>query len=269
MSSAIRYEQEGDIGVVYLANAAKMNPLSEEMQHALMDVLGRVERDTSVRVLLLIGEGKSFCVGADLHGMQAAQNGDARSLGQRTSDTMVALSNQVILKLRALPVPVVTALNGVAAGAGVGLALAADLVIAARSAYLYLPFMPKMGIVPDLGTTWFLAHQLGRARATALTLLGDRLPAEQALAWGLIWQVVDDAELAVQARALCRRLAALPGHAALETRQAMESARVNSLEGQLDYEAFRQRVLIDRVEFSEGVQAFLERREPVFRRQGG
>lgn len=267
MSSEIRYEQDGDIAIVHLANAAKMNPLSEAMQHALLDVLGRVERDKSVRALLLIGEGKSFCVGADLNGMQP-QAGDARTLGQRTAETMVALSNQVILKLRAMPQPVVCALNGVAAGAGVGLALAADLVIAARSAYLYLPFMPKLGIVPDLGTTWFLAHQLGRARATALTLLGERLSAEQAAQWGLIWTVVDDAYLQAQAKALCQRLAALPAHAARETRQAMESARTSSLEAQLDYEALRQRVLIDRAEFGEGVQAFLERREPVFARQG-
>jgi 2-(1,2-epoxy-1,2-dihydrophenyl)acetyl-CoA isomerase len=182
---------------------------------------------------------------------------------------MVALSNQVILRLQALSVPVVVALNGVAAGAGVGLALAADVVVAARSAYFYLPFMPKLGIVPDLGSSWFLTQQLGRARAMALTLLGDRLSAEQALQWGLIWSVHDDAELAAHARALCQRLAALPAHAARETRMVVDSARTSTLPRQLEYEAQRQRVLIDRSTFNEGVRAFLERRDPVFARVSG
>ncbi len=264
MTSAVRYEQDGDVGVIYLSNAARMNPLSEEMQQGLMELLERVERDSSIRALLLIGEGKSFCVGADLNGMQATE-GDTRSLGQRTADTMQVLSNPLILRMQAMRVPLVAALNGVAAGAGVGLALAADMVIAARSAYFYLPFMPKLGIVPDLGTTWFLTRQLGRARATALTLMGDRLSAEQAQQWGLIWAVCDDAYLEEQARALCKRLAASPAHAAVETRMAVEAALVNGLNEQLAYEAQRQRDLIDRATFAEGVSAFLARREPVFK----
>lgn len=264
MTSAVRYEQDGDVGVIYLANAARMNPLSEEMQHGLMALLERVQRERSVRALLLTGEGKAFCVGADLQGMRPLE-GDARTLGQRTADTMQALSNPLILRLQSMRVPVVSALNGVAAGAGVGLALAADMVIAARSAYFYLPFIPKLGIVPDLGTTWFLTRQLGVARATALTLMGDRLSAEQAQQWGLIWDVCDDAYLDAQARVLCQRLAALPPHAVVETRQAIESARVNSLSVQLDYEAQRQRELIDTDAFNEGVRAFMARREPVFK----
>ncbi|MBI3381826.1 MAG: enoyl-CoA hydratase/isomerase family protein [Aquabacterium sp.] len=264
MTSAVRYEQDGDVGVIYLANAARMNPLSEEMQQGLLELLERIERERSVRAVLLIGEGKSFCVGADLNGMQAAE-GDTRSLGQRTADTMMVLSNPLILRLQSMSVPVVSALNGVAAGAGVGLALAADVVIAARSAYFYLPFMPKLGIVPDLGSSWFLTQQLGRVRATALTLLGDRLSAEQAQQWGLIWEVCDDAYLDTQARGLCKRLAALPPHAVVETRAAVAAALVNGLSEQLNYEAQRQRELIDRASFVEGVSAFLARREPVFK----
>jgi 2-(1,2-epoxy-1,2-dihydrophenyl)acetyl-CoA isomerase len=161
-------------------------------------------------------------------------------------------------------VPVLTALNGPAVGGGVGLALAADIVVAARSAYFYLPSMPRLGLVPDLGATWFIHEQLGRSRALALTLLGDRLSAEQAAQWGLVWACVDDASLREESIKLARRLAALPAHAALETRRAYQAARANELPAQLAYEAARQRELIDRDSFAEGVRAFSERRDPVF-----
>jgi 2-(1,2-epoxy-1,2-dihydrophenyl)acetyl-CoA isomerase len=139
-------------------------------------------------------------------------------------------------------VPVVAAVNGAAAGAGVALALAADLTVAARSAYFYLPFMPRLGIVPDMGTTWFLEHRIGRARAVAVTMLGDRIPAEQAAQWGLVWACVDDAALRGHALALAQRLSRLPSHAALEVRQAYAAAAGHSLQVQLAYEAGRQRV---------------------------
>jgi len=166
--------------------------------------------------------------------------------------------------LRALPLPVVCAINGVAAGGGLGLALVGDVVLAARSAYFYLPFMAKLGIVPDVGSTWFYQRLLGTGRATALTLLADRLPAEKAAAWGLIWDCVDDALLMDEAMAVARRLATLPAHAALETRAAFDAAAGHTLTEQLAYEAERQRELLDRPEFSEGVQAFLEKRAPSF-----
>jgi 2-(1,2-epoxy-1,2-dihydrophenyl)acetyl-CoA isomerase len=177
---------------------------------------------------------------------------------------MHALSNRVISDIRALPVPVVCAVNGATAGAGVGIALSADVVIAARSAYFYLPFMAKLGIVPDLGTTWFYQRLLGTGRASALTLLADKLPAEKAAAWGLIWDCVDDAQLMTDALALARRLATLPAHAAIETRRAYEAAANNTLDVQLHYEAERQRELLDKPDFKEGVQAFLEKRPTRF-----
>jgi 2-(1,2-epoxy-1,2-dihydrophenyl)acetyl-CoA isomerase len=124
--------------------------------------------------------------------------------------------------------------------------------------------MPRLGLVPDLGATWFIQRQIGRSRALALTLLGDRLPAEQAAQWGLIWACVDDAALRSESMKLARRLAALPSHAVLETRRAYEAARINDLPSQLAYEAARQRELIDRDTFAEGVRAFGERRDPVF-----
>jgi len=192
------------------------------------------------------------------------QPASGQSLGEQTAQAMEALSNRLIQDIRELPFPVVSAVNGPCAGAGVGLALAADVVVAARSAYFYLPFMPRLGIVPDLGTTWFLERFVGRARAVGLSLLGDRLSAEQAQQWGLIWGAVDDAHLATEALALAQRLARLPAHAAQEIRAVYENAGQASLVDQMRLEAERQRQLIDRPTFAEGVQAFLGKREPVF-----
>jgi 2-(1,2-epoxy-1,2-dihydrophenyl)acetyl-CoA isomerase len=177
---------------------------------------------------------------------------------------MVALSNRLIEDLRSLPFPVVAVVNGPCAGAGVGLALAADIVLAARSSYFFLSFMPRLGIVPDLGSTWFLERFVGRPRAVAMSLLGERISGEQAAQWGLVWACVDDAQLQAQALATAQRLAALPAHAATEIRQVFDHAARQDLSAQLRHEAERQRELIDRPEFREGVKAFLEKREPKF-----
>ena len=184
--------------------------------------------------------------------------------GERARNSLTSAYNPALLALAQLPIPVVSAVNGACAGAGVGVALAADVVLAARSAYFYLPFMPRLGIVPDLGTTWFLERAVGRARAVAMSLLGERLAAEQAERWGLVWQCVDDGDLPAQALALAQRLAALPVHAAQEIRAVYELAGQQTLVEQMRSEAVRQRELIDRPTFAEGVQAFLGKREPVF-----
>lgn len=257
------YEVDAGIATVTFNIPDKLNPLPESLQHALRDALARVRADSAVRVLLITGAGRAFSVGADLGGMHADAHG-AASVGNTTAELMVTLSNPLILELRAMPVPVVSVVNGPAAGAGVGIALAADIVIAARSAYFYLPFMPQLGIVPDLGSTWFLPRAVGHPRAVGLALLGNRLPAEQALQWGLIWACVDDAELAVEARKLALRLAALPAHAAPELRAVFDASERNDLATQLAYEAARQRDLIDGPAFAEGVRAFTEKRVPLF-----
>jgi 2-(1,2-epoxy-1,2-dihydrophenyl)acetyl-CoA isomerase len=261
----VTLETDDGVAIVTLNQPEKRNPLSPRQAQELLDALDRVGADRSVRALLLTGAGKSFCAGANLDDMAAGDgSGGGKSLGESTFETMEALSNPVILALQDLPVPVLTALNGGAVGGGVGLALAADVVIAARSAYFYLPSMPRLGLVPDLGASWFLRRQLGRARAMGMTLLGERLSAEQAAQWGLIWKCVDDAGLRTESLALARRLAVLPAHAALETRCADHAAGGASLAAQLAYEAARQRELIDRDSFGEGVRAFAERRDPVF-----
>ena len=254
-------ERHGDVAVLRLNLPQRLNPLAQPLQEALRSELARLKADGGVRALLLTGVGKAFCVGADLSSMQAS---DGASLGAQTAEMMERLSNRLIQDLRELPFPVISAVNGPCAGAGVGLALAADVVVAARSAYFYLPFMPRLGIVPDLGTTWFLERFVGRSRAVGLSLLGDRLSAEQAEQWGLIWGVVDDAQFSSEALALAQRLARLPVHAAQEIRTVYENAGQASLLDQMRLEAERQRDLIDRPTFAEGVQAFLGKREPMF-----
>ena len=257
------YEVDAGIATITFNIPDKLNPLPAQLQHALRAALARVRADTAVRVLTITGAGRAFSVGADLGGMQPDAPG-AASVGNTTADLMVALSNPLILELRAMPVPVVSVVNGPAAGAGVGIALAADIVIAARSAYFYLPFMPQLGIVPDLGSTWSLPRAVGRARVIGLALLGNRLPAEQALQWGLVWACVEDAELAGEARKLALRLAALPTHAAPELRRAFDASERNDLATQLSYEAARQHELIDGPAFAEGVRSFVEKRAPAF-----
>lgn len=266
--TVLREERDGDVAILVLANAKRLNPMGQPLQNALRERLRALAADRSVRALVITADGRGFCVGADLSAMNNALGGDAaadtRTLGDKTADTMHAASNRLISDIRRLTFPVVSAINGACAGAGVGLALSADIVVAARSAYFYLPFMVKLGIVPDLGTTWFLERLVGRGRATALTLLGEKLPAEKAVEWGIAWACVDDEALRDEALKLAHRLAALPPQAALETRRAYDAAAHNSLDAQMGYEAERQRELIDAPSFAEGVQAFIGKREPRF-----
>lgn len=261
--------RDGDVAVLTLRDAARLNPLGIPLQQRMRALLADVAQDEGVRALVLTGEGRGFCVGADLSAItDAGEPGDTRSIGERTADTMAQLSNRLILDLQALPVPVVCAVNGAAAGAGAGLALAGDFTLMAASAYLYFPFLPRLGIVPDLGSTWFLERRAGRARALGAALLDERIEPVRAVAWGLAWAEVPDAELQTRALALAARLARLPAHAVLEARQALDSAAARSLAEQLHYEAQRQRELVGAPDFLEGVQAFAEKRGPRFAGRG-
>ena len=262
----VLFEISDGIATLTLNDPAKLNALSKGLQTGLREALARVRDDTSVRAVILTGAGRAFSSGADLSGVGGDVPGDTRSRGEKSYDGMGALNNPLIMDLHELPVPLVCAANGPVAGGSLGIALAADIVVAAKSAYFYMPFMPALGIVPDMGATWFFPRGIGRARSVGMTLLGNRLSAEQAAQWGLIWACVDDAALMDEARAIAAKLAALPAHAALETRRAFAAAERNSLAEQLEYERERQRDLIDRDEFTEGVSAFLQKRKPVFRR---
>lgn len=259
----LKLERDGDIAILTLDNPDRLNPITGVQQTGLRTLLAEVGADRDLRALVLTGAGRAFCAGADLATPTLGAE-DGRSIGQRAADAMHAVLNRVVTDLRELPIPVVCAINGVAAGGGLGYALAGDIVIAARSASFYLPFMARLGIVPDVGSSWFYQRLLGTARATALTLLGDKLGAEQAAQWGLVWACVDDDRLMPEALSIARRLAELPAHAALETRRVFDAAASNTLAQQLHYEAERQRELLDRPEFAEGVRAFLEKRAPRF-----
>ena len=260
--SAVLYEVEDGIATLTLNLPTKLNPIAKDLQLALRDALARVAGDRSVRAVVLTGAGKAFCAGADLSAMQTPETG--KTLGDETADWMQSLSNPLISAIRSLPVPVVCAVNGAAAGAGVGIALAGDVVLAARSAYFYLSFLPRLGLVPDLGCTWFIPRLVGPARALGMALLDERVSADKAAQWGLIWDCVEDDLLLLEAQKTAQRLARLPSHAVLEARQAFAASERHTLDEQLHYESERQREMIMKPSFGEGVAAFLQKRPPAF-----
>ncbi|HYP71114.1 MAG TPA: enoyl-CoA hydratase-related protein [Variovorax sp.] len=261
--TTIVHEVQDGIATLSLNLPHKLNPIAAELQLELRVQLARIRDDRSVRALILTGIGKAFCVGADLSSMDgSAENG--QSLGHATAKWMQELSHPLIEDLRNMPVPVLCAVNGAAAGAGVGIALACDIVIAAKSAYFYLPFLPKLGIVPDLGCTWAVPRLVGPARAMGMALLDERVSADTAVQWGLIWASFEDDLLLLEANKMAQRLARLPAHAVLEARRAFEASARHTLPEQLHYESERQRELIDRPTFAEGVAAFLQKRAPSF-----
>jgi len=259
----ILLEQEDDIAVLKLNQPATRNGLTGQLQTEMMEALDHVAQRDDVRALILTGTGKAFCSGADLGWLDGTAPG---SLGKMVAKVMEETSNPLILALQNLPVPVISAINGATAGAGLGIALAADIAIAGRSAFFVSTFLPRLGAVPDMGTTLFLPQRIGRARSMGMMLLGERLPAEKAAEWGLIWSCVDDDALMDEARRIAHRLANTPSHAVTEARQALDKAAVQDIAAQLEYEKERQRELLDLPSFREGVQAFFEKREPVFRR---
>lgn len=258
----VNYEIDNGVATLTLNLPHKLNPIARDLLVELRESLERAANDRNVRAVVLTGAGKAFCVGADLSAMTQAP--EARTLGDETAEWMQSITNPLILQLRAMPVPVVSAVNGPAAGAGVGLALAADVVVAANSAYFYLSFLPKLGISLDLGGSWFLPRLVGPARAMGMALLDERLSAEKAAQWGLIWASVPDDMLTHEAHQIAQRLARIPAHAVQEARRAFEIAERQTLEQQLHYESERQRELVGGPSFNEGVAAFLAKRPPVF-----
>lgn len=260
----IRLDIADNIAVLTLNQPSSRNGLTELLQAEVLSALEQLSRNEDVAALILTGAGQSFCSGADLGRLDTT--GGSGSVGNSVATMMENSANPLILALQNMPMPVVAAVNGAAAGAGISIALAADIVVAGRSAFFLTPFLPKLGIVPDMGATWFLPQRVGRARSMAMILLGDRLPAEKAVEWGLIWSCVEDDALLSEAKKIAARLAKAPAHSAPEARRALDAAAHNDLAAQLDYEKERQRELLDRDSFKEGVQAFFEKREPVFRR---
>ncbi len=235
----------------------KLNAVSRRMIAEIKQAWEEIGADGSVRAVLLTGAGRGFCAGADLSDPDRKNDADSGS-------ALDKFFNPVIRTMRALPKPIVAAVNGVAAGVGMSFAMAADIAVAAKSAS-FLQAFARIGLLPDGGSTWFLPRLVGEQRARALAMLAPQISAEQARQWGLIWDVVDDAELMPTATALARRLASGPTQSLARIKDAMNQAAGNDLVRQLDIERDYQRELGRTEDFREGVAAFLAKRKPDFK----
>jgi len=255
----ILFASAGGVARLTLNRPERLNSFNDAMHAEVRSALALVRDDASVRVLLVTGAGRGFCAGQDLGDRAVAPGAEPVDLGSSIERNYKPL----ILGLRSLALPVVCAVNGVAAGAGANIALACDLVIAAKSASFIQAFC-KIGLIPDSGGTYFLPRLAGMARAMGLSLLGDKLSAEQAAQWGLIWQCVDDAELMPTVDKLLAGLAAAPTAGLAAAKRALYASAGNSLEAQLELERDLQRALGYGPDYREGVAAFAEKRPPRF-----
>jgi len=255
----ILFAIDGGIARLTLNRPDRLNSFNDAMHAEVRDALGRVREDASVRVLLLTGAGRGFCAGQDLADRAVAPGEEPVDLGASIERNYKPL----ILGLRTMPLPVVCAVNGVAAGAGANIALACDVVIAAKSASFIQAFA-KIGLIPDSGGTWFLPRLVGSARAMGLALLGDKLTADQAADWGLIWQCVDDAEFSAVVDKLLQQFAQAPTRGLAAIKEALNASAGNTLASQLELERDLQRTLGQSADYREGVAAFTAKRPPQF-----
>lgn len=254
----ILFEVTDGVARLTLNRPERLNSFNTEMHAEVRAALAGVP-DSGARVLVVTGAGRGFCAGQDLNDRAVAPGGAPPDLAESIEKNYKPL----VLTLRALPMPVIAAVNGVAAGAGANLALACDLVIAARSA-VFVQAFAKLGLVPDSGGTWFLPRLVGTARALGLTFLGDKLSAEQAAAWGLIWRCVEDAEFPGVVSDMARELAAAPTRGLARTKQAIYEGLARTLREQLDIERDYQGELGRSADYAEGVAAFGAKRAPRF-----
>jgi 2-(1,2-epoxy-1,2-dihydrophenyl)acetyl-CoA isomerase len=255
----IRFDNAGPIARITLNRPDRLNSFTTQMHGELRDALSRVAASGDARVLLITGAGRGFCAGQDLSDRAVAPGAEPVDLGASIEENYRPL----VLGLRNLALPVVCAVNGVAAGAGANIALACDIVIACKSASFSQAFC-RIGLVPDSGGTFFLPRAVGTARAMGLALLGDKLHAEQAEQWGLIWKCVEDDELAAATEALLAQLAQAPTGGLAAIKRALHASAGNTLEQQLELERDAQRELGYSADYREGVAAFLEKRPPRF-----
>lgn len=255
----ILFEEADGCATLTLNRPDRLNSITLAMHAELRDVLKRLRRDAKLRCLVVTGAGRGFCAGQDL-AERVFPEGENPDLGESLEERY----NPLVRALRELQAPVICAVNGVAAGAGCNLALAGDIVLAARSAS-FVQSSCKVGLVPDAGGTWVLPRLVGRARATALALLGEPVNAEQAAHWGMIWRCVDDDRLATETSKLAQHLASRPTRGLALTKRALNASSTNTLDQQLDLERDLQRLAGRTADYREGVSAFMEKREPRFK----
>jgi len=254
--SSVLVSRDGGIMRVALNRPEKLNAFTPEMAHATRAAFDAAAGDANVRVVIVTGNGRAFCAGQDLADPTVAPGSD---LGV----TVEGSCNPLVRAMRALPKPIIARVNGVAAGAGANLAFAADIVIAARSAS-FIESFSRIGLLPDTGGTWMLPRLFGHARALALAMLGERISAEQAHAWGAIWDVVDDDKLDEACDVLARTLADAPTRALGAIKAAIEQSWTSTLDAALDRERDLQRMLGATHDYAEGVAAFAAKRKPDF-----
>ena len=258
----IEFTIEDGSAILTLNRPDRLNSFTVEMHEEMQDALSRIETDESIRSLLLTGAGRGFCAGQDLNDRAVAPGGAAVDLGHACETYW----NPMVKRLAEMPIPVVCAVNGVAAGAGANVALACDIVLAAKSAKFIQSFA-NIGLIPDSGGTWVLPRLIGQARAMAITLTGIPVKAEQAESWGMIWQAFDDDVLMETATGLVRKLASGPTKGLAETKKRIRESALNTLSQELDLERDAMRSLGYSDDYAEGVAAFMEKRKPTFNGQ--
>jgi len=256
-SVLVHVDRETRVATLTLNRPDKLNSFTREMHRELNRVLTEIEAGNA-RALVITGAGRGFCAGQDLADLDFTP-GSISDLGDLIDEHF----NPLVRRLQAMPLPVIAAVNGTAAGAGANLAMACDLVVAARSASFIQAFV-KIGLVPDSGGTWLLPRRVGEARALGLALTGEKLSAEKAEAWGIVWRVVDDAELPQAAAQLAAQLAQQPARAVIAIKQAIRAGANKTFDQQLDLERDLQRELSASPDYIEGVAAFKEKRAPRF-----
>jgi 2-(1,2-epoxy-1,2-dihydrophenyl)acetyl-CoA isomerase len=260
-ASAVLFEERGAVALLTLNRPDALNSFTRAMHHDLWAALDRAEGNPGIRAMVITGAGRGFCAGADLSEFDFEPGPD---LVKRADPGPVIEQafNPTARRIQALRMPVIAAVNGVAAGAGASLAMCCDIAIAAPTASFIQAFS-KIGLIPDAGGSWLLVERLGLARAMALAMTGDKLPAAQAKEWGMIWDVADDCLAA--ALAMANKLAAMPTKALVATRGLLLDAGTRSLSEQLDAERDTQSALGRTHDYIEGVMAFREKRPATFK----